>query len=62
MHPVEPAPCTVLEGADRWPGTVLAWRRSEDGWRALVRFARTTTEGYPLNYEHWWPSSALEAR
>ena len=61
-RPVDPRPCTVVEGADRWPGAVLAWRKVDDGWRGLVRFARTTTEGYPLTFEHWLPSTALEPR
>jgi hypothetical protein len=52
--------CIVVEGDERRPGTVLAWQRSEDGWRGLVRFARKMPEGYPLNYEYWLPADVLE--
>jgi hypothetical protein len=50
----------VIEGADRWPGTVLAWQRSEAGWRGLVRFSRVGREGYGLVYEHWLSADVLE--
>jgi hypothetical protein len=57
---MERKPCTVVEGDDRWPGTVLAWQKSPSGWRALVRFARVMPEGYPLNFEHWLSADVLE--
>jgi hypothetical protein len=53
-------PCTVVQGDDRWPGTVLAWQWSPSGWRALVRFARQMPEGYPLNFEYWLDAVDLE--
>jgi len=60
VDPVEPRSCVVVEGDDRWPGTVLAWQKSPTGWRGLVRFSRVMPEGYPLTFEHWLPADTLE--
>jgi len=57
---VDPRPCVVIEGDDRWPGTVLAWQRAPTGWRGLVRFSRVMPEGYPLTFEHWRDAGDLE--
>jgi hypothetical protein len=38
--------CVVVDGANRWPGTVLAWQRSATGWRGLVEFGRTIEQGW----------------
>ena len=57
---VEPRSCVVVEGDDRWPGSVLAWQKSPTGWRGLVRFSRTMPEGYPLTFEHWLDAGELE--
>jgi len=59
---VEPRPCNVLEPPDKWPGSVLAWRRSESGWRGLVEFRKITPEGWSMTYHHWLPSTQLEPR
>jgi hypothetical protein len=59
---VDPRPCTVLEPPDRWPGRVLAWQRSESGWRGLVEFRRMTPEGWPLTYLRWLSVDVLEPR
>ncbi len=53
-------PCLVLDGDDRWPGTVLDWHRSPEGWRGLVRFSRRMPEGHSLTFEHWLPAGELE--
>jgi hypothetical protein len=57
---VDYRPCVVVEGEDRWPGTVLAWRRSEGAWLGLVRFSRMMPEGYSLTFEHWRDAADLE--
>jgi len=57
---MEPRSCVVVEGDDRWPGTVLAWQKSPTGWRGMVRFSRTMPEGYPLTFEHWLDVADLE--
>jgi len=57
---MEPRPCVVLDGDDRWPGTVLAWQKSPTGWRGWCAFSRTMPEGYPLTFEHWLPADVLE--
>jgi hypothetical protein len=59
-RPVDSRSCVVVEGDERWPGTVLAWQRSETGWRGLVRFSRVGREGYSLVYEHWLSADVLE--
>lgn len=55
-------PCWVLDGDQRWPGTVLEWRQADAGWRALVRYLRPMPEGYRLAFEHWVPGAVLEPR
>ena len=57
---MEPTSCFVVEGDDRWPGTVLARQTSPPGWRGLVPFSRAMPEGYPLTFEHWLDSGNLE--
>jgi hypothetical protein len=52
----------VLEPPDRWPGSVLAWRRSAHGWRGLVEFRKISPEGWSMTYYHWLPATHLEPR
>jgi len=53
-------PCVVVDGVERWPGTVLAWGRSDGSWRGVVRFSRMTPEGWPLTREHGLDATGLE--
>lgn len=60
---MEPSPCYVLDGDDRWPGTVLAWRRDAvAGWVAVVRYTKVWPQGWPMGYEHAVPAARLEVR
>lgn len=59
---MDPRPCLVVDGPHRWPGQVLAWRRQDNTWLALVRFSRDMPQGYPLTFEHWLPADELVAR
>lgn len=55
-------PCYVLDDGERLPGYVLAWVRDVNGWHAVVRYSRISTEGWPVNYEHAVQASQLEPR
>jgi hypothetical protein len=57
-----PTSCFVLEGDHCWPGVVLAWVRDGNGWHGVVRYSRTTPEGWPTNYEHAVAAALLEPR
>ena len=59
---VEPRPCLVFDGDDRWPGYVLAWVHDLNGWHAVVRYAKASPEGWPMTDEHSVPASVLEPR
>lgn len=60
---MQPAPCLVIDGEQRWKGNVLAWRRDDaSGWIGLVRFTVWTPEGWPMTYEHTVPAERLEHR
>jgi hypothetical protein len=59
---MDPTPCYVLDGENRWPGRVLAWVRDADGWHGVVRYARTSPEGWTLGYEHAVPAASLTPR
>lgn len=55
-----PTSCVVVDGDDRWPGRVLAWVRDDRGWHAVVRYTKTSPEGWPMGYEHAVPAALLE--
>jgi hypothetical protein len=59
---MDPRPCYVLEGGQRYPGHVLGWYQEAGDWRAVVRYARPSPEGHVLNYERVLPASAVESR
>ena len=50
----------MLDGEQRWPGEVLSWYRTTEGWRAVVRFTAWSVQGWPMTYEQGLPASALE--
>lgn len=67
-----PAPAGRSEGArhcwvadppnhpGRWPGLLLAWRRTPGGaWEAWVVFAATDPDGRPTLIEAWLPADIL---
>lgn len=59
---VEPQPCYVIEGEERWRGTVLAWRKDDaGGWVGVVRFMTRGDLG-PMQYEHALPAERLLPR
>jgi len=41
------------------PGWLLAWRRGDGGWRALVRYTRVADR---LTFEHWVSAGAVTQR
>ena len=57
---MDPRPCVVVDGDDRWSGTVLHWYRTDQGWTAVVRFTKWTPDGWPMQYEHPLPADCLE--
>lgn len=59
---MDPQPCYVIDGDQRWRGTVLAWRRDDaGGWVGVARFM-TRTELGPMQYEHALPAERLLPR
>ncbi len=54
--------CYVVDGDDRWPGTVLAWWRTPAGWRGLVRYRAPHPSGHVLNFERALPAAVIEPR
>lgn len=59
---MEPSPCYVIDGEQRWRGLVLAWRQDEaGGWVGVVRFT-TWGELGPMQYEHAMPAERLLPR
>jgi hypothetical protein len=44
-----PKPVTVEQSDGVWPGWLLAWRRTDTGWRGYVRYRR----GPGMNHVHW---------
>jgi hypothetical protein len=59
---MDPKPCTVTNDAGTWPGWVLAWRNTDTGWRALVRYGAPHESGHMLQRERWMPAEALAER
>jgi hypothetical protein len=59
---VDPRPCTVVEPPDRWPGSVLAWQRSESAGADWSSFRKVSPEGWSMTYYHWLSSDVLEPR
>lgn len=58
---MEPSPCCVLDGNQRWKGSVLAWRRDDaGGWIGLVRFTVWTPEGWRST--RCWPRAVRSPR
>jgi signal peptidase I len=53
-------PCVVVEDDARWNGRVIAWQRSDSGWRAFVRVTRTGPDGRSRTTEQWLARSSLE--
>jgi hypothetical protein len=62
FDPWTPRPCVVIDGADRRSGQVLARYREADSWRAVVRYTRWTSEGWPMTHELALPASCLLPR
>jgi hypothetical protein len=46
--------------AGRWPGPLLEWRRSPDGWEGRVAYVPHLQNGHAL-VELWLPAQLLHA-
>jgi hypothetical protein len=62
-HTFTPKHCWVVNppGAPgRWPGLLLEWRRSDDGWEGRVAYVPHLQNGHAL-VELWLPAQLLHA-
>jgi hypothetical protein len=51
-------PCLVRADGGEWPGLLLAWQRTEHGWRGYVEYGK----GVGMRHLGWFDAEVLAPR